>query len=278
MRVRVADQVFSGAAIDLRGVGVEAAAVVEAVRDSGDDRVVCPEPSPVIERLGVVHRSMGVVVRVGVAEAVRTTRVETPYDRALARAERERAALERATVSVPEAGAAVAELSEAEAELRERVARLGGRVEALRAEDGDAVGAAEAALEEAVTRLAEVETERVAAEQRLARARDDFRSVRATVDERRRLGDRIDNLRRQARDHLVGVAASAFADAVETVPGPTPPRSDPTQYGGPAWVAALAMLVIADSRAPVVLGDDVGFRTVCEAHAVLGVPVILVEV
>lgn len=278
MRVRFGGQVVSGMAIDLRAVDVDGGTVVDALGDPGDDRVVCSGSSPVSERVGVVCRGMGVAVRTVVAVAMRTRRIETPYDRALARTERELGTLDSSSVSVTDLRARLAALTERESRLRERVARLGGRVQALRDRGVSGVTEVERDLEAAVGRLAEVETERVAAEQRLDRVRERLRDTWSTADERRRLADRIDNLRRDARDYLVELADPVFVDAVGAVPGPSPTDPSPSAFDGPDWVAALASIVIAALDGPVVVGDDVGFRTATAAHDILGVPVILVEV
>lgn len=262
----------------MRVVGVDAETVWRAVCDPGDWRVVCPGPEPVLERVGVVCRGMAASVRTVVAEAVRSRRVETPYDHALARAERALAGVEPATDAGRGLGERVAELVAEESGLREEVARLGGRVDALRESEEASVGGAATELEEAVTRLAEVETERVAAEQRLEAVRERLRSVRATYEERRRLADRVDNLRREARNWLAATGTRAFVAAVESVPGPVPPQVTPVAFGGPDWVGVLAALVVADLSAPVVLGDDVGFRSATAAADALGVEVLFVEV
>jgi|GEM_PF-1103784 len=279
MRVCWAGVERGGDAIDLRDVDVEVAAVAAAVADPGDDRIACRPPGPVAERVGVVHRGMSVDVRTAVATAVRTTRVETPVDHALARAERARESVTVPSTAVAEARAAVAAATEDETALRERVARLGGRVEALREEDADAAAADAAAdLEAAIAALSEVETDRVAAEQRLARRRERARHARDARDRRRRLADRVDNRRREARDWLVDHAHDRFRAAVTAVPGPDDGGAWPHGFDAPDWVAALAVHRLAAGTGPAVVGHDVGFETAAAARDVLGRPTVLVEV
>ncbi|MFB6103654.1 MAG: hypothetical protein ABEJ57_01025 [Halobacteriaceae archaeon] len=279
MKVRWAGIDRNGEAVDLRDLEADAETVLAAVMDPEDDRIVCRHPGPVVGRLGVLHRGMTVTVRTALATALRTRRVETPVDHALARAEHALANVTVPSVEVESARADLAEASADEAALRERVARLGGRVEALRDQGAEAAATAAASeLEAAIASLSEVETDRVAAEQRLAQRRDEARRARDVRERRRRLADRVDNRRRDARDWLVETGHERFRAAVEAVPGPDEVGERPGSWDGPSWVAALAILTIAASSGPAVLGADLGFETADDARDVLEMPTILVEV
>lgn len=277
MRVSWAGVEATGSAVDLRGVSVSAERVATVVADPVDDRIRCGVPGPVVERVGVVSSAVSVSVRSVVAMALRSQRLGTPFDRALARAERRRARIEVPSVDVAGARAAVADADADVAAVREEVARLGGRVSALREVDADAAEAA-VALEDAVGRLSELETERAAAEQRLVAARVGAREARDVWDRRRALADRVDNLRRQARDWLLDRYGDRFRAAVGAVPHQTEAGLDPSSFDGPDWVAALAGLRLADLAGPAVVGDDVGFSSADAAHRVVAGPTILVEV
>lgn len=267
----------SGAVLDLRDESVSATAVMGAVRDPTDDRLRCRPPGPVAERVGVVSRSITVPVRTLVALALRTHGVQTPYDRALARAEWRRARVEIPDTDLAAARAAVAGAEGEVDAMREEVARLGGRVDALR-EDGGDVEAAAAELQAAVTRLSELETEQVAAEQRLATARERARAMRDARDRRRAFGDRADNLRREARDWLVEWGYDRFRGAVAAVAEDVDAGDGPASFGGPDWVAAVAALRLAREPGPAVLGADLPVGDVATVQQVVGRPVIVVEV
>jgi len=256
MKLRYEGTVRGGRAVDARDLDVDAAAVVGAIRGAATDaavRVQAPAPTPVHDRVGYVRPGMGLAVKTALAVAARTRGHSAPQDEQLAAVRTELAALEVPDASTRAARRALAG-TEAESDLdrlRERVAELRGRVQTLRERDAD-TEAAEADLAGAARRLAEAETEQVAAEQRLADAAAAAREARDIRDRRMRLEDRAGNLARAARAHLVDTVADEYRAAVAGAPGPTP--QDP--FAADTITAALAVARVAALRAPVVLACD----------------------
>lgn len=139
--------------------------------------------------------------------------------------------------------------------------------------DEDPVAAAEAAYQDAVRELSEVETERIAGEQRLARLREVAREARDERDRRLRLEDRVANLERRVRLSLARSVYEEFAAAVDRLPGAGTAGDAPGEYDGPPATAALAVVRVARLSAPVVL---VGrrFSDATSAHERLRAPVV----
>ncbi|MFB6142734.1 MAG: hypothetical protein ABEJ30_05265 [Halorientalis sp.] len=274
MKVRVDGQRREGPAVDLRGVDVSGRAVLAAVRDPDDDRVACPEPGPVHERVGHVHEEMGLSVRAAVAAAARTRGATAPQDEAIEEARAARDAVDVPAVDLEAARERVAEAGAAEDELRERVARLSGQLEARR-EVGASTEDVEAALAEATRRLSEAETERIAARQALRRAREAARDARDARERRLELGDRVANLRRAARTHLAAACWDQFREALAAVPGDADAGPDPGDVDGSTVTAALAVVRLADLSAPVVLACE-RFPSAEAARDCLAAPVIRV--
>ncbi|WP_137286557.1 DUF7856 family protein [Halorussus salinisoli] len=274
MKVRLAGETRIGRAIDLRDVDVDATTVVDAIRgENGDDPTVaidCPDPGPVHEHVGVIRAEMDLSLRPALAAAARSRGRTAPQADELAAVRDRLDALDVSEIDLERARRRVADASDAAEELRERVATLRGRVQALReASAGTAVDmdAAETELEDATRRLSEVETERIAAEQALARARERARANRERRRERLRLADRESNLRRAARERLADGMRDAFADARDAVP-------DGASVGGPVETA-LAVARAAEMDAPVVLVRGVdSFGSVEEASRWLDTPVV----
>lgn len=209
-------EAIRGEALDLRGVNLDPATVLAAVRDPDDDRVVCPEPEPVHEAVGHVGRKAD--SRRATLAAVARARGETaPQDDELARVREQLANLDAGSTTVANAREAVAATGTERDKLRERVATLRGRVQARQERGLDATDA-RADLAEAARRLSEVETERTAAEQRLDAAR---RRAREGYDQRERrleLQDRAGNLERAARDYLAERLRPAVERALAAYP------------------------------------------------------------
>jgi hypothetical protein len=276
---------FRGRAIDLRDRDVATERVVDAVREAstpgpvsapgqtirvdcgtggvvhGHVRRIPPRSFDLYDALVAVARSRGVVVP------------------AVCRLERARAKLAEASASTADVDRAaakrrVAEVGTAERRLDERVATLRGRLEALR-EVGAETAAVETELAEAVRSLTEVETERIAAEQRLRRVERAARAARDGRQRRLRLGDRVDNLRRRIRRDLVACVYDDFAATVEALPGDANPGTRPAEYAGDRTTAALAVVRLARFDAPVVLAAE-RFGSPAEATARLDVPVVRV--
>ena len=261
--MQFAGEILTGRAIDLRRVdavdadAVTPSAVAAAIRDdgggserSGDDclAVDCPSSAPVHDHVGVIRAEMALAVRPALAAAARSRGHVAPQVDELATVEDRLDALDVPVVDLEAARRRVAEANDATEELREHVAALRGRVRALRDADADPAEA-ESELADATRRLSEVQTDRIAAEQALARARERARANRERRRERLQLADRADNLRRAARDHLADELRDALADAREAVPN----RADLDE---PAETA-LAVARVAVLDAPVVLARDV---------------------
>jgi len=244
--------------------------------------VDCPKPGPVHDHVGVITATVSVPRRAALAAAARSQGHTAPQAEELAAVRESLADLDPPAVDLQRARERVANASDAESEWRERVATLQGRVQALREVDADSEGAgadpedakaelaedAEAELSEATRRLSEVETERIAAEQALARARDRAREHRETRRERLRLEDRAGNLRRASRDHLVECVAEDFEAARDAVP-----EGDLSED----VEVALAVARIGSLDAPVVLAHDADpFETPVAAARWLDAPVLRV--
>lgn len=158
----------------------------------------------------------------------------------------------------------VAEVGQRESDLRERTATLRGALSARREVDASADAVAEE-LADVTAELAEVETDRIAAEQALADAERRARAARDSRERRLELQDALANRRREARAHLAESVADLVADAERAVPGPP---DDPT-------TTRLAVIRVAEIEAPIVLAVD-RFDDAATASQTLGVPVIRV--
>ncbi|ELZ70111.1 hypothetical protein [Haloferax volcanii] len=306
MRLRLPDgTAVEGRAIDLASdsVAVDADEVVAAVRaDGGADapgavRIDCSSPGPGHDRLGRVPVSDPAPSRGWLLAAVGRSRgrrapVADDLDRLEAKLaeHRDRAAgesnaddperVDTSAAALRQARHRVAAAGEDESRLRERVATLRGRVNAHRdAGDDEATAAARQELVEAATELSEVETERVAAEQRLSALEQASRAERDRRDARLKLEDAVENRRRDARAYFAGELGAEFeaalrdlaslpaaSAAVGSPPAPTDLESNPV-------ARSLAAVRLADLSAPVVL--SCGRFSDAEAAADwLGAPVV----
>lgn len=249
MRVRLDGVDRSGRAVDLTGRGVDPAAAVRAVRDPMDDRIVCHEPGPVHERVGLVDGS-AVHPLATLAAVARSLGERTSEGR---RAAELRTELERTSAPVPEVAPArerVAEASGRVEERRERVATLQGRVRAVREVAGTAAEReAEERLAEAIRELSEAETERLAAGEALDRARREAREARDARERRLGLQDEIGNAEREARTELARRVRPRVDAAVVATPGGRATEFDDAD----PVTARLAAARVADLVAPVVL-------------------------
>ncbi|POG56799.1 DUF7856 family protein [Haloferax marisrubri] len=310
MRLRLPDgSVHEGAAIDLAGdslaVGVDE--VVAAIRAdeeadaTGALRIDCPPPGPGHDRLSRVPVSKPTPSRGWLLAAVGRSRglrspVADDLDRLEARLaeHRDRAAEESAGDERERADTSAAALREArrrvaaagadESRLRERVATLRGRVNAHRdAGDDEATAAARDELVEVATELSEVETERVAAEQRLSALERAARSERDSREARLKLEDAVENRRREARAQFAAELGAEFEAALrdleslpaaaESADSPAGSSSESSDLEADPVARALAAVRLADLSAPVVL--SCGWFSDAEAAANwLGVPVV----
>jgi hypothetical protein len=273
---------FEGPIVDLRGA--DAAISPTVIRDvvragcpTRPDRPTVHAPPPTRVHTHICHLRADISIdrRAALAAVGATRGVETSHDGDLDGAKQSLRELSPPTVDDAELRAARRRAAEAGSEterLRERVATLRGRVTARRSDadaDGDggdsddALAEAEASLSEATRNLSEASTERVAATQRLATLEDRAQRARDAREERFRLEDRIENLRRARRSALADAVKPDFRGAATGTA-----RIESTldnQIDGPADGAdagdalrdAVATAVIAPLRAPVVVAPDV---------------------
>ena len=277
VRVRVGDVVRSGRAITLPD-RVDPASVVEAIRspddaDDTDSRIAvdASEPGPVHEHVGYVHPGMGLRTRTALARAARSRGVTTPDDEEAESIRERLTAIDVGEGDIADHRRAVAEVTTETERLREQVAAARGKLQAAREGGGDAT-AATAELESAVRHLSEIETDSVAASQRLKRAREAARERRDRRERLRRLEDRAANLEREARAHLVGQLADRYREAIAAVPS-AGNVADP--FDADPVTAALAIARLAALSAPVVLACD-RFGSAAAARRWLDAPVVRV--
>lgn len=276
MRVCVDGLVRTGRAVDLRALGVSARAVDDAIEGSGGGVTVdCPAPGPLHDHVGQIQAGMSVGIRTALAAIARQRGLGTPLDDELAALRAELESIEPPEPDVAPARERLGAVDEAElAERREAVAARRGAVQARLELEADVEPAREA-LSEAVAALANAQTDRVAAEQTLDRARKRARETRARRRERLRIEDRIGNLERAARKHLARELRAPFVAGVAAVPGEGSVPGAPSSFTGDEVTVALALARLADLRAPVVLAAD-RFRTAAAAARCLDAPVVLV--
>ena len=264
---------LAGSVVDLRGVDVDAdadvspAAVRDAVRSgcpTRSDRPTVHAPPPTRTHTHVARLAPGVSVdrRAALATVGAASGIDTPHDADLAAVKASLRAASVPAVDDAELRAARRRAAEAGSEtdrLRERVATLRGRV-AARREEGpdDAAAEAEASLSEATRRLSEASTERVAATQRLAALEERARRARDAREERLRLEDRVENLRRARRAALADAVTLEFRAARDRIGSvlDTPPGSGAGDDAA-GLRDALAVAAVAPLRAPVVVAPAV---------------------
>jgi chromosome segregation ATPase len=195
------------------------------------------------EHVAVIAPGISLRRRAALVATARSLDVETSVDAEISAV---RSRLRDAPEPVPprrEARRRVAETrSELEAQ-RERVATARGRMQAEDDDEDDTEYRA------AIQALSEAETEHVAAREALAAAREQARAARDDRDERLRLEDRRDNLRRQARRELVASIRPAADAAVSALPAREVDGFE--DAGGVS--AALALARVARLERPVVL-------------------------
>jgi len=270
MNVRVADETRTGHAIDLRRYDLPVAEVAEEIRGTETDSAVaidCQSPGPAHAHVGAIHAGMAWSLRPALAAAARSRGHVPPQADALADVRDLLADLDAPAVDLRAARRRVAETTDAAEELREEVATLRGRVQALREADADPTDA-EADLAETTRLLSEAETERIAAEQTLARAREQARADRERRRERLRLEDRAANLRRNAREALADEVRDAFEESKAALPDDAG-SSEPVE-------SALAVARVADLDAPVVVRAVAPFGGVDAVSAWLDASVVWV--
>ena len=217
------------------------------------------------DQVAVVAPGMSLDRRRLLAATARSTSATTSVDGALRAARQRLAGIEAPVPSPTEARRRVAE-TEADLERqRERVTALRGR---LQVADG-AAAESESEYEAAVRELSEVETEHLAARERLKAARRQARAARDQRERRLGLQDRIDNLERTARAELVETVRPAVDDAVPAVPG----SAASTVAEAAPVTAALAAVRVGTLRVPPVLACR-RFEGAAGAESWLGTPVV----
>lgn len=262
----------TGRAIDLTGADFGPETLRDAVRGdiASPITVECPDPSRWWGSLAVPTDRTPPLDRL--VAAARSRGIHVPAERALAAAERDLAELSIEHADPAETRERLAATGAEVAELREEVATLRGRLEARRDVGADTADT-EDALSDTAARLAEAETERLAAEQAHETAERRARRARSTRERRLRLQDRVANRRRDARRALVGELAGAFEEAIEAVPGDATLSLAPLGVEGDAVAAAFAAVRLADLRAPVIDATD-RFGSATAAADCLDCPVI----
>jgi hypothetical protein len=237
--VRYDGRTWCGSVADLRDSGLDSGDALAAVRgETSPCAVHCPTPGQFHDRVGHVHPAMGLKIRTALADAARSRGAVPPQDEKRARLQDRRDAIDVAKRPPQRSDAPAADAQS----LQERVAQLRGRVTALE-ECGRDASDERAKLRETAARLSEIETTRLAAEE----YRDQTRADRDRRERRMTLEDRIANLERGARAHLV----ERYRERYERALFALAPTADP--FDADPVAAALALLRIGSVDAPVVL-------------------------
>lgn len=264
LRVVVDGRTYRGPAVDLRDAPVDPDAALAALGhdESGprNVRIEAPTPGPLGRTLGATNGARG-LDRTVLAAVARSRGLSTPVDAEVDRLRERLADLDPPAVDRRAARRRLAEATADTERLRERVAECRGRLRDRR-DDGRATAAAEDDLAAATDRLVEAETERIAARQRLDRARAVAREARDARERRLELEDRIANRRRTARRRLAERILPAVAAALSAAPAssdraaaaglPTEPAlAELAAYrcGRPATAVVVAAGPFADPRA-----------------------------
>jgi hypothetical protein len=261
------------------GRAVDPAVVCKAIRqtdpvalDGTELAIEAPAPGSVHEFVGCIHPGMGLRIRTALAQAGRSRGLSTPHDETLDDLQAALAELDPPRSDTADHRRAVAEAAAETERLHEQVATARGRVAAQ--DDGPS----RERLADVIQELSEVETKEAATRERLARERSDRRRRRDRLERRLELEDRIANLERAARSHLVDHLREEFARAVVLVPStePAPSHTDePGLFDVDPVTAALAIAQISDLSAPIALACD-RFVSPQAAHECLRSPIIQV--
>lgn len=264
MNCRIGDVVRCGQVVTLQQT-VAPKAVAAAVRTAGDQgariAVSCPDTTPLHASVGCLSEGMGLRPRTALARAARTRGLTTPTDDELRTARDELTALTVDPIELDGHREQLAATTGTLERRRERVAYARGRLQARRDSD-ETPEDAESVLDESLKELTEAETAAVAAEQDYARARERQRARRDAQERKFELEDRVANLERRARSHLVDQLDEAYRDALDAVP----PRVTPHQreiegtaadaFDVDPVTASLAIARVGCLSAPVVLAVD----------------------
>ncbi|WP_416838385.1 hypothetical protein [Haloferax sp. DFSO52] len=275
MKVHLSDgTVREGRGIDLSATALDPETVVAAIRipepastsesasgsasESADAsiRIECADPGPGHDTLARVPVSNATPGRL-LAAVGRSRGMASPVDEELDQLSTRLAAHEVTdpdhTTNLRAARRRLADAGADEARLRERSATLRGRLAVHReAGDDDATEATRSELVDVATELSEIETERIAAEQRLDALEREATRLRDSRDERLRLTDAIANRLREARAYFADELATEFDDARDELADlfTDAPRTDAPPAD--AVASSLAAVKLADLRAPIV--------------------------
>ncbi|MGQ3330978.1 DUF7856 family protein [Halorubrum sp. FL23] len=220
--------------------------------DAVDPGPAVADPAAVIGR---VPTEAG--LRRELAAAARTLGLSSSIEGRLIELRNRVAAIEVEPVDLDAARRRVADASGEEERLKERVAALRGGVQARREIEAETDEALDE-LQSAAAELSTAQSERIAAEQALRRARTRAADARDARERRLELRDRLRNRRRDARRELAREVYPSFRDALAAVPGVDvdDAGADPGAYDGPSLAASLAAVRIADLDGAVVLGAE----------------------
>ncbi|WP_241988363.1 hypothetical protein [Halorubrum sp. SP3] len=220
----------------------------------GADDPVAGRPEPV-EVLGRLPTDAG--IRRQLAATARSRGMTASVADEIDEIEGELAAIEIDPVDLTAARRRVAETTGETDRLKERVATLRGDARARRAVDAEADETLDD-LEAAAAELSAAQTEVIAAEQALERARGEAARARDQRRRRLRLRDRLRNRLCDARNELVEAVYPAFRRALAVVPrgDPSAAGQGPNGYDGSRIAASLAAVRIAALDGAVELRGD----------------------
>lgn len=241
-----------------------------------DVTIDCPEPGPLYESVGCLCPGLSFDRRGALADLARSRGHEPPQAAEIARLSDELGDADESDVDLAAARRRVAAAGDEEASLREEVATARGRLQTLR-DLGRPDEEAASALRDAVRRLTEAETERVAAEERLRRLEREARRDRDARERRFGRADRLANRRREARAWLAGTVYDSFATATAVLADATgvdaDAGSEPGDYEGDSLTAAAAVARVADVAVPLVVATS-RFGGAGRASELLDAPVV----
>jgi len=242
--------------------------------DSPPADLPAPDPSAVLGRVPT-----GTTLRTELAAAARSRGMTASIAAKMSTLHESIESIEIPSVDLERARKRLAEATGEEERLKERVAAKRGNVQGRRAVDADPSESL-ADLEDAAAALSAAQTERVAAEQALERARERAAAARDERERRLALRDRLENRRRDARSELANETYPVFCEALSAVPDGdrAMPGDGPSAYDGPSIAGSFAVVRISEIDGPVVLGPDAvpAFDrwNGPPAETVLGVPVV----
>jgi hypothetical protein len=261
-RIAVDDATVAGSAVSLPADAVTPETLARAVAGGGDGEAVavdCSAPGPLYEFVGCLRAGRPFDRRGALATLARSRGHEPPQAPEIERLREVIDDDDGSVAGLSQARRRVAAAGDEEAALREEVAAARGRLRTLR-DLGRPTDDAAATLRDAVRRLTEAETERIAAEERLDRLEREARRDRDARERRLERTDRLANRRREARAWLAEQVYDAFAASTAALADATGVDADagaaPGDYDGDALTAAAAVARVADVSAPLVVATS----------------------